>query len=58
MSFVPLIKFLLPGAEVVPEDLEKVLEEIDKLLVEGFREIILIGINLGDYERFEGRNQF
>lgn len=28
---------------------EKVLEEIDKLLVEGFREIILIGINLGDY---------
>lgn len=28
---------------------DKVLEEIDKLLVEGFREIILIGINLGDY---------
>src|SRR3712207_272557 len=28
---------------------EKVLEEIDKLLLEGFREIILIGINLGDY---------
>ena len=28
---------------------EKVLEEIDKLLLEGFQEIILIGINLGDY---------
>src|SRR3712207_6998267 len=28
---------------------EKILEEIDKLLAEGFREIILIGINLGDY---------
>lgn len=28
---------------------ERVLEEIDKLLAEGFQEIILIGINLGDY---------
>src|SRR3712207_928505 len=28
---------------------EKILEEIDKLLAEGFREIILIGINLRDY---------
>lgn len=28
---------------------ERVLEEIEKLLTEGFQEIILIGINLGDY---------
>lgn len=28
---------------------ERILEEIDKLLKEGFQEIILIGINLGDY---------
>lgn len=29
--------------------MERVLEEVDRLLDEGFREIILIGINLGDY---------
>lgn len=28
---------------------EKILKEVDKLLAEGFQEIILIGINLGDY---------
>lgn len=37
----------------------KVLEEIDKLLMEGFQEIILIGINLGDYGKdLEGDTSF
>lgn len=49
-EFCSYCKFLLPGAKSFRRP-EKVLEEIDKLLVEGFREIILIGINLGIMEK-------
>ena len=40
-------KFLLEEEKADQEKLENIIEEAEKLAVEGFKEIILIGINLG-----------
>lgn len=56
--FVHIVRYLLLG-EKVDQEKENILKEIEKLVEDGFKEVILIGIDLSAYgEDFKEKDNF
>ena len=57
--FVHIVRYLLLGEKSRSRKKENILKEIEKLVEDGFKEIILIGIDLSAYgEDFEEKDNF